>query len=465
MFNMKNLLKAAVTCCGVIMFGNISNAYGDGISNVDIAGSKDKYIARLKQLSDSDLNLEKEKLESTVYDAELAKTQLGWVKEEQNNRGISAGSKTSQSSANAGGNTSSASVLAPSGPAEVKTQVTTDNNGEKKTEEETHNLGASGESANIPATGDSGTSASGDSIGAASNVTADNKNGSSSSVNKQNGAEQKQSEVAYSGVYKDHQIIPNLMAIHCKVNAEDIVKDLSLLEKCLKQYVTEMNNSNASAKETAMKDYNNLRYATINDNLAVAITKSASVAGYEEKMNEYAEATSKADTKFDMEASLSNTQAFSTDVMNSIRELYAEMLKYEAINGLIDVDPDAIVDEGEKKSEKGKYLAKVETKTNGQTVEVKAGITDKDAKDGGELPEVTVVGSSKLDKYEQMTPEEFARHKDEVAALKAELTATMQSGDASDSEISGAQKALDRLSEIEAQKASWGGTDDFAPVD
>ena len=80
------------------------------------------------------------------------------------------------------------------------------------------------------------------------------------------------------------------------------------------------------------------------------------------------------------------------------------------------------------------------------------------------MPEVTVPGSSKLDKYENMSPEEFANNKDEVAQLRKDLTDAMNDPDASDTEIANAQKALDRLGEIEAQKANWGGTDEFQEV-
>lgn len=334
---------------------------------------------------------------------------------------------------------------APGAAPTVTTQVTTNENGNVTTDTGTTNLGATG---TIQATGDtpaadttpSGTSATGDTPTTTGDTPATTEE------------EKPADDINYSGVYKGHQIIPNLMAIHCKVNAEDIVKDLSLMEKCIRQYVTEMNNSNAAAKEEAMKDYNNLRYAVINDNLAVAITKAASIAGYEEKMNEYAEATGDSDTKFDMEAALSNTQAFSTDVMNSVRELYVEMIKYEAINGLVDIDPEAIVEE-EEETAKGKYMAEIESTTEETSIQAKALIADKDAL------------KAKLDEYEKMTPEEYAKHKAEVDALKAELTAQMNAADATDAQIAAAQNALERLGEIEIQKANWGGDDDFVPVE
>ncbi len=328
----------------------------------------------------------------------------------------------------------------------VTTKITTNENGKEQTETETSPLGSKGTSSIGGADDSGGNSGTGDS-GAVS-TSSDTAGGDSQKK------DEKKDDTEYSGAYKGHQIIPNLMALHCKVNAEDIVNDISLMEKCVRQYLTEMNNANAGAKQEAMKDYNNLRYATINDALSVAITKAASIAGYEEKMNEYAEATSNADTKFDTEAAVSNTQAFSTDVMNSIRELYVEMIKYEAINGLIDIDPSAIV-EDEEQSEKGKYVAEVSNKAEGNSVSAETVI------DGGQLPEVTATGSSKLDKYANMSPEEFAKNKSEVDKLRADLTAAMNDSDASDSEIAGAQKALERLGEIERQKAAWGGEDDF----
>lgn len=328
-----------------------------------------------------------------------------------------------------------ASGAAPS----VTTKVTTNENGKVTTEETSGTLGPKGD-----------TTTGGGSDNETGDVKPTNTENKSDDTKKED-EEKPKDETTYSGVYKDHQIIPNLMALHCKVNAEDIVKDLSLMEKCIRQYLTEMNNENAAAKEEAMKDYNNLRFAVINDNLAVAITKAASIAGYEEKMNEYAEATSNADTKFDTETAVAFTQAFSTDVMNSVRELYVEMIKYEAINGLIDVDPSAIV-EGEE-TEKQKYMADLETKANDTTINAETLIADNNAL------------TAKLDEYEKMSPEEFAKHKDEVEALKAELQKQMQAANATDAQIAAAQHALERIGEIEKQKASWGGEDDFVEVD
>lgn len=351
---------------------------------------------------------------------------------------------------------------------EVQTTVTTNRNGNVTTE--TSNGYASG---NVGGATGGGTSGGGTAT-SGTGTTNTGATGSGTTNEDKKDAE----DVNYTGVYKDHQVLPDLMMIYCKMNAEDIIKDLSKLEECIKKYVTAINNKNAAIKAEGIHDFNTLRYKTLVDVAATAITKLASVANYEETMNKYAEATADMKTNFDTETALINTQAFSTDVMNSIRELYADILKYQAIDGMVNIDPSAILDEDEELDDEGNVVKQggntsADQTTRNAAAQITAGEEngaeeigadgENEAIDGGELEEVTVNGSSKLDQYEKMTPEEFAQHKDEVEALRKALTDAMNDPDATDTEIANAQRALERLSEIEAQKANW-SEDDFEEV-
>lgn len=356
---------------------------------------------------------------------------------------------------------------------DIKTTVTTNKNGKKTTETSTGyangNVGGlSGGSSNISSPATTGGTGTAGGTGSGTN------SGSS------DGDKKDADEVNYTGVYKGHQVLPDLMMIYCKINAEDIIADVTKLEACIKKYVTAINNSNASVKSEGIHDFNTLRYKTLVDVMATAVTKLASVANYEETMNKHAEAAAKMKTNFETESVLIDTQEFSTDVMNSIRELYADILKYQAIDGMVNIDPSAILDEDEELDENGNIVESSggtsadQTSQKAQT-EATAGSSEggdeevggdgeNEAIDGGALPEVNVQSSSKLDKYGKMSPEEFANNKEEVDQLKKDLTDAMNDPNASDTEIANAQKALDRLGEIEEQKANWGGTDEFQEV-
>ena len=358
---------------------------------------------------------------------------------------------------------------------DIQTKVTTNKNGNETTQTssgysngQVGGSGGSGKSASTPAT----TGGTGSTGGTGT--------GSGSSSGSSDGDKKDADDVNYTGVYKGHQVLPDLMMIYCKVNAEDIIADVTKLEACIKKYVTAINNSNASVKSEGIHDFNTLRYKTLVDVMATAVTKLASVANYEETMNKHAEAAAKMKTNFETESVLIDTQEFSTDVMNSIRELYADILKYQAIDGMVNIDPSAILDDDEQVDENGNKVENGGSTSADQTSEKAqtsalagsgeggdeevGGDGENEAIDGGTLPEVTVPGSSKLDKYENMSPEEFSNNKEEVDQLKKDLTDAMNDPNASDTEIANAQKALDRLGEIEEQKANWGGTDEFQEV-
>ncbi|MBR1601607.1 MAG: hypothetical protein IJ677_08545 [Alphaproteobacteria bacterium] len=147
----------------------------------------------------------------------------------------------------------------------------------------------------------------------------------------------------YTGLYNGRQILPDIMARHCRIKGEDVAKNVSLYVDCIKQYVSEMNNSNAAAKAKAQEEFEILRYKTLLDAASNAITKSQSVLNYENTMNEYNKANQDMQTEFDDNHALMATMSFVTDVMNSFRELQAEQLKYMAISGIVNVDPAVVM--------------------------------------------------------------------------------------------------------------------------
>lgn len=240
--------------------------------------------------------------------------------------------------------------------------------------------------------------------------------------------EDEKKEAEYTGIYKDHQLIPDAMATHCEMNAEDVVKDMSRLEGCIRRYITEMNNDNALDASDGKKIFNVLRFNVLSDAMKKGIAKAAAVNGYEDAMNNYAEASANAETKFDSEANISNTLAFATDVQNSIRDLYVESLRIEAVNGFEEVDPSAFADE--EKSEKAKTVEEKEGKSvsNLTTVETTVQVGEEDAVDGGELAETNVTGNANakeyISKFREMSDSKLAQQKAQYESILNDSAAT-----------------------------------------
>lgn len=163
--------------------------------------------------------------------------------------------------------------------------------------------------------------------------------------------EEKEEDLSqYTGLYNGRQILPDIMARHCKIKGEDVAKDVNLYISCVKQYVSEMNSSNATAKADAEKDFQILRYKGLLDAASNAMVKSQSVLNYEETMNKYLEANQEAQTEFDDNHAMMETLSFVTDVLNSFRSLQVEQLKHMAIDGIANIDP-SVIGEMEKEEE------------------------------------------------------------------------------------------------------------------
>ena len=152
-------------------------------------------------------------------------------------------------------------------------------------------------------------------------------------------------DVKYTGLYNGRQIVPDIMAIYCKTNGEEFLADTSKLDRCLNKYLAAMNSPNAALKAEGKDDYQALRLRVMLDAMAVAVTKSASVANYEEAQNKMADSSRKAQTEREDGAAMSNTTSVATDVMNSIRELLAVDMFKNAIDGMETVSPDVLDEE------------------------------------------------------------------------------------------------------------------------
>lgn len=150
--------------------------------------------------------------------------------------------------------------------------------------------------------------------------------------------EEESKNIDYSGIYNKKQLLPNLMAIYCKANAEDMVKDISKLHECVRKYIEHASNQEASAQAEGREKIRNLTYKAWSDVSATALTKIANIPNFNETYEQYADAGNKTTTAHEDELAVSSTTSVLTDVIDSMRELYAENAKASAIEDIGAVD-------------------------------------------------------------------------------------------------------------------------------
>jgi hypothetical protein len=152
------------------------------------------------------------------------------------------------------------------------------------------------------------------------------------------GAEGGKDEV-FSGVYKDHQVIPNTMATLCKTSAEYMVADPTKLKSCVDKLAIKRNSSDAETSREGLKDLNIIKADQLQEMIALATAKSAAVAEYyANTAKETSDANANAKTVNDVDGAAINTNALSTSMINALTELYTEQLKYLAISNIENID-------------------------------------------------------------------------------------------------------------------------------
>lgn len=153
-----------------------------------------------------------------------------------------------------------------------------------------------------------------------------------------------ESEV-YSGVYNDHQLIPNTMATKCKKSAEDMVKNPQELRDCINRLALKRRDSNAETSREGLKDLQEIKFDQLQEMASLAAAKGAAVADYYAKTAQQTdEANKNAKTTSDVDSAAVNTSAILTSVVNSMRDLYIEQLKYLAISNIENIEK-SVLDE------------------------------------------------------------------------------------------------------------------------
>lgn len=166
--------------------------------------------------------------------------------------------------------------------------------------------------------------------------------GSSSGSGSADSSKKAEDATKYTGVFNDRQIVPNSMAIYCKTNAEDMVKESKKLYDCINQIAQKINATDTAVRDENRLRYDEIRYEELKTLMSQAVAKGASISNYEKIQNEVGNASGQTKTEHEDNVAIANTLSTLTDVINTMRDLYAERLKNEAIAGINSINPDVI---------------------------------------------------------------------------------------------------------------------------
>ncbi len=157
-------------------------------------------------------------------------------------------------------------------------------------------------------------------------------------------SETPEADVKYTGVYNGRQIIPNYMAIFCKTNAEDMIKERKKLYDCMDKVVLKMNDKNASVRAEGVSDFANMRYEALKYMMGQAVTTGATISNYMDVQETMGETVAQTKTEHEDFAAMATATSMGTDVQNDARGLYSIVLQYSALEGLGYVDSNAVLE-------------------------------------------------------------------------------------------------------------------------
>lgn len=212
---------------------------------------------------------------------------------------------------------------------------------------------------------DSGTTNSGSSgSGTTAGSSGGSGSGSSSGSEKANSTKAEDA-TKYTGVFNERQIVPNSMAIYCKTNAEDMVKDSKKLYDCINLIAQKINDKDTAVRDENRLHYEEIRYEELKTLMSQAVAKGASISNYEKIQNEIGDASGKTQTEHEDNVAIANTLSTLTDVINTMRDLYAERLKNEAISGISSISPGVIANMAKNTAESSESGTKNESSSAG----------------------------------------------------------------------------------------------------
>ena len=148
---------------------------------------------------------------------------------------------------------------------------------------------------------------------------------------------------SFSGVYKEYQVIPNKMAELCKASAEDMINDPTKLTGCVSGLAVKRRSSDAETSREGLKELKEIETEQLLNTIGMATAKAASVADYyAETSKEVSETNANAKTVNDTDSAAIQTSAVLTSVVNGMRDLYVEQLKYLAISNIENLEKETL---------------------------------------------------------------------------------------------------------------------------
>lgn len=156
--------------------------------------------------------------------------------------------------------------------------------------------------------------------------------------------DQAKPDVNYSGSYNGMQIIPNEMAIFCRLKGEAVYNDSSTIRSCLNKIIAKMHNSDAQTAKEGKEDWERIRVDQLTVLMGDAAAKTAYDADYEKDKDNLQQQSSQTKTEHEDVAAIAYAITSLTDNVSRLISLTAQNLKYNAIEGLALVDPAVVSD-------------------------------------------------------------------------------------------------------------------------
>ncbi len=182
-----------------------------------------------------------------------------------------------------------------------------------------------------------------------------------------NAADQKNEKnepIKYSGMYKGRQVVPNTLAIFCQMEGPVFVgtEKATVGKKevagataswaCLLKILEKMKHPDPQTRDEGVRDWKTITQDEIDQFMSETIAKGAVVENYEKDQDTMVYAAKETKDDHTDNVTKAATQLNMADVINTLRGLYAEELKYTVLSTLSSVTYVPQQDNGEEENKK-----------------------------------------------------------------------------------------------------------------
>lgn len=156
---------------------------------------------------------------------------------------------------------------------------------------------------------------------------------------------------AYTGVLENednknikYQLIPNEMAVFCETSAEKIANDPLEINRCINKILQKLKNNNAEIQVAGKEEFNKIQIEETERLVAKAVAKSAVVPNYEQIQEDQSEAADNTANEHEDNLLTADSINVYSSFVNSLRDLYTERLKSDALYKLQFIDLNKVQD-------------------------------------------------------------------------------------------------------------------------